>query len=655
MQKRINELYDIITRSNEAYYMNQDPFISDTEFDEKLRELKELEEKYPEYKRENSPTEYVGGRIDKRFVKETHSVPMLSLDNVFSVDEFNEFDAKIKKELGNKEYSYVCELKIDGLAMSLTYNHKLSKAVTRGDGQVGENVTHNVKTIKSLPKVIETYPSLEVRGEVFIMKEEFARIVLTEEKDYANPRNLAAGTIRQLDSAATKNRKLDLFAYGLVNPEDYNHQTYFESMNFLKSLGFHTNEELTVCKNASEVAEFINRISNIRHDYNYEIDGIVIKVNEYDNQNELGFTAKYPKWAIAYKFKSEVAQTTLEDIFLTVGRTGKITPNAKLTEVNLMGSNISRATLHNQAYIEMKDIRIGDTVNIIKAGDIIPRVESVVETTDKRSEKYQMATHCPMCNSELIKIQNDHYCQNPKCPAKLIEGLIHFCSKGAMEIDGLGERLVRKFTEEKLILSKSDIFKIHYEDLEKFEGFQDKSINKLLESIQKSKTVDLANFIYALGIKNIGLEVAKLITSKYQTIEELKTVSIGQLILIDGIGEVIATSFVEYMNDEDNLAEINTMLNLGVKFNEIKSLEVADNEVLGKTLVITGSFSQYKRTEIKKMCEQLGAKVTGSVSKNTDILFAGEKAGSKLEKAEQLGIEIWDENKINDFLGAINE
>ncbi len=656
MNERINELYKIIEKSNEAYYMNQSPFISDSEFDSLLRELKELEAEYPELKRNDSPTEYVGGRVDKRFKKEQHTVPMLSLDNVFSTDEFREFDQKVQKDLGHNVYSYVCELKIDGLAMSLTYAGNLAKAVTRGDGQVGENVTHNVKTIKSLPKTIATKKNFEVRGEVFIDKKEFARIVNVEEKDYANPRNLAAGTIRQLDSSLTKNRTLDMFAYGLVNPEQYDHETYYESMQYLKQLNFKVNEGLEVCDDVDQVVDYINKISEIRHKYNYEIDGIVIKVNEYKNQAALGFTAKYPKWAIAYKFKSEVAQTELKDIFLTVGRTGKITPNAELEPVSLMGSTIARATLHNLEYIKQKDIRIGDQVNIIKAGDIIPRVESVVvNEVNNRQSAYEMPLNCPICDSELVQIQNDHYCQNPNCGAKQIEGLIHFCSKGAMEIDGLGEKLVRKFVETGLIAKASDIYKLKAEELLKLEGFKEKSVENLLTSIENSKDVELANFIYALGIRNVGLEVAKIITKQHRTIEELFDVSIGELVEHDGIGEVIATGFYDYMHDETNRNEINDLINSGLKISSQEPVEVVESEIVGKTIVITGSFSVYKRSEIKKMCEALGAKVTGSVSKNTDILFAGEKAGSKLAKATELGIEIWDEERINIFLGALNE
>lgn len=649
MKKKINELYHLLRMSNEAYYMNQAPFISDYEFDIKLKELEKLEREYPEYVQENSPTKQVGGRADERFNKVQHKTPMLSLDNVFSAADFYEFDEKVRKELGNSEYTYVCELKIDGLAMSLTYNNQLMQALTRGDGQVGENVTHNVRTIKSLPKQLEVDDTFEVRGEVYIEKEEFANIVKREEKDYANPRNLAAGTIRQLDAKLTQNRKLDMFAYGLVNPQKYGHVKYSESMSYLKELGFHINEEMTICQNADEVVKYIEKITDIRHDFGYEIDGIVIKVNEYENQRILGFTAKYPKWAIAYKFKSEEAVTKLEDIFLTVGRTGKVTPNAKLTPVELMGSTIARATLHNLAYIKQKDIRIGDEVVLIKAGDIIPRIERV-ETS--LGEPFVMDLHCPKCSSELVQIENDHYCQNEMCPARQLEKLIHFTSKGAMNIDGLGEKLVARFIDENLIASFSDIYQLTDEKLTGLEGFKEKSINNLLQSIENSKQTELANFIYSLGIKNVGLEVAKVITKLYPTLEQIQVLTVSELISIDGIGEVIAQSVVDYFNNEINVMEINKLIEFGIKFNEISAVETEENELTGKVIVITGSFSVYKRSEIKKRLEQMGAKVTGSISKNTDILFAGAKAGSKLTKATELNIEIWDEEKINNLLGA---
>ncbi len=647
---RINFLYQEIRNSNYAYYMEDNPYISDTEFDQLLRELKELEQQYPEFKQIDSPTEIVGGRVDNRFKKQEHQVPMLSLDNAFNFEELREFDQRIKGEL-NTNYSYVCELKIDGLAMSLEYNQHLSKALTRGNGQVGENVLHNVQTIKTLPKMLDFSEPFSVRGEVFIDKQEFKRIVEVEEKDFANPRNLAAGTIRQLDANLTKKRHLDMFCYGLIEPEKYGHDTYAESMQYLKQLGFKINEELKECKDIEEVIAYVEKISEIRHDFSYEIDGIVIKVNEYANQQTLGTTAKYPKWAIAYKFKSEEVVTKLEDIFLTVGRTGKITPNAKLTPVELMGSTISRATLHNAVYIREKDIRINDNVVIIKAGDIIPRVERVSEN-EERNEKYQMPSTCPECACELVIIENDHFCQNPHCPAKQLEKIIHFVSKGAMDIDGFGKKQVEKFIDNNLISEFSDIYQLKAEDLLKLDGFQQKSVDKLLESIEKSKHVAIANFIYSLGIKNVGLEVAKLIVRSYSTWNEIINLTQEQLVQIDGIGQVIAQNINDYFNNNANKEQLDKLFELGITFTEVENTTIENLELAGKTIVITGSFDNFKRSELKTMCETNGAKVSGSVSKKTDILFAGEKAGSKLTKANELGITVWDEAKIIEILGV---
>ncbi len=647
---RINFLYQEIRKSNHAYYMEDNPYISDTEFDQLLRELKELEQQYPEFKQIDSPTEIVGGRVDNRFKKQEHQVPMLSLDNAFNFEELREFDQRIKGEL-NTNYSYVCELKIDGLAMSLEYNQHLSKALTRGNGQVGENVLHNVQTIKTLPKMLDFIEPFSVRGEVFIDKQEFKRIVEVEEKDFANPRNLAAGTIRQLDANLTKKRHLDMFCYGLIEPEKYGHDTYAESMQYLKQLGFKINEELKECKDIDEVIAYVEKISEIRHDFSYEIDGIVIKVNEYANQQTLGTTAKYPKWAIAYKFKSEEAITKLEDIFLTVGRTGKITPNAKLTPVELMGSTISRATLHNAVYIREKDIRINDNVVIIKAGDIIPRVERVSEN-EERNQKYQMPSTCPECACELVIIENDHFCQNPHCPAKQLEKIIHFVSKGAMDIDGFGKKQVEKFIDNNLISEFSDIYKLKAEELLKLEGFQQKSVDKLLENIEKSKQVAIPNFIYSLGIKNVGLEVAKLITKSHSTWDEIINLTPEQLVQIDGIGQVIAQNINDYFNNNANKEQLDKLFELGITFTEVENTTIENLELAGKTIVITGSFDNFKRSELKTMCETNGAKVSGSVSKKTDILFAGEKAGSKLTKANELGITVWDEAKIIENLGV---
>ncbi len=649
MQKRMNKLYEDIKQYNDSYYLQNISLIDDYEFDQLLKELKELEAKYPEYKIANSPTEVVGGGVDRRFEKQAHKHPMLSLDNVFSAEEFYEFDKRVRKELGHSNYTYVCELKIDGLAMSLTYDNTLSYGLTRGDGQVGENVTHNVLTISSLPKTID-YTDFEVRGEVFIDKNEFERINQVESKIYANPRNLAAGTIRQLDASVTKNRRLDMFVYGLVDPQKYGFSTYFDSMNFLKDLGFKTNEYMRLCPSALDVVKYIEEITIKRDLLDYEIDGLVIKVNEYENQTTLGFTSKYPKWATAYKFKSDHAQTKLEDIFLTVGRTGKITPNAMLTPVQLMGSVIARATLHNLNYIHEKDIRVGDKVVVIKAGDVIPRVEGFVEQSRSDQEVYEMPTNCPACDSVLELIDADHFCLNQQCSGRHFENLSHFVSRNAMNIDGLGPKIIEKLIELKLINNYVDIYRLDAEQLAQVEGFKEKSINNTLESITQSKNASPANFLFALGIKHVGLTVAKVLVKEIDNFEQLYTMTEDEFSAIDGIGQVIAKSLVDYFEQEVNLTNINEVRELGVDLTIVKQTIDTTSIYSGKTIVITGSFSEYKRNDIKEKLESVDAKVSSSVSKATDYLFAGEKAGSKMTKAQELNITIIEEDKINQFM-----
>lgn len=649
--QRMTELYELINKYQKAYYYDNESLISDEEFDELINELKQLEQKYPEYIIENTPTQKVGGFVDVRFQKENHDHRMLSLDNVFSFEEFIEFDNKIKEEI-NKDVEYVCELKIDGLAMSLKYDDTLKKAVTRGDGLIGENVTHNVKTIKTLPKSVKI-SDFEVRGEVFISKQEFENINRREEKEYANPRNLAAGTIRQLNQDVAKKRELDMYVYGLVEPEKYEIDTYYESMMYLKKLGFKTNEYIKLCSSAKEVINYIEEITELRDELAYEIDGVVIKVNDFSLQKKLGTTAKYPKWATAYKFKSNSSETIIEDIFLTVGRTGKITPNAQLLPVHLMGSTISRATLHNLNYIEEKDIRVGDYVNIIKAGDIIPRVESV--NLDKREyqKKYIMPVDCPVCHNELKLIDSEHFCINEKCGGRQLENLSHFISRDGMNIDGLGPKNIEKLIENNLISSYVDLYELKYEDLIILENFQEKSVNNILTSIQNSKNRPLENFIYSLGIKNVGLSVAKLICQTVDNIEKIFELTIEDLIAIDGIGEVIAINFVTYFLDDDNKSKIKKFVEQG--YSPLLTQKTISNKLTGEIIVITGSFEGYSRKELKEVFELNGAKVTGSISKQTTILVAGEKAGSKLKKAQDLGLRIIEEQNLSKFIEETNE
>ncbi len=651
MNTRIEELYQLIQKYNVAYYDKNESLISDYEYDVLLQELIKLEEQYPEFAKSDSPTKMISANVDNRFKKETHAHPMLSLDNVFSSEEFLEFDNRIKRDLNGADYSYVCELKIDGLAMSLTYNEVLTKAVTRGDGQVGENVLHNVETIKSLPKKVE-HNDFEVRGEVFIDKNEFIRINNVETKTFANPRNLAAGTIRQLDANITKNRKLDMFVYGLVDPKKYNIDDYYTSMNYLNTLGFKTNEHMQLCNDANDVISYIEKITELREELEYEIDGIVIKVNEFTHQETLGFTSKFPKWAIAYKFKSSTAKTILNDIFLTVGRTGKITPNAELEPVYLMGSTISRATLHNLNYIKEKDIRIGDEVVIIKAGDVIPRVEEVNMKCRDIQEIYKIDNHCPVCSGELTLVDADHYCLNERCAGRQFENLAHFVSRNALNIDGLGKKIIEKLIQLGLINNYVDIYKLTYDDLIQIDGFKEKSVTNTLNSIEQSKNVEVANFIFGLGIKHVGLANAKLIVKQVDSFEELFNLTLDQLNAIDGIGDVIAKSYVEYFNDEININNILEVIKLGMKL-EVKNVTINDNNKFsGKKIVITGSFDNFKRNDIKQRLELVGAKVIGSVSSSTDYLFTGQKAGSKLTKANELNITIVDETEIEQFMNG---
>lgn len=643
MDSRMAELYELIDKYNYHYYQLNESLISDYEFDQLLRELRDLEEEFPQFKRLNSPTQKVGGYVDQRFVKETLNPPMISLDNVFNEEELRNFDQRIQDSVKG-DYSYVCELKIDGLAISLEYTPQLTKAVTRGDGKIGENVTHNVLTIKDLPKQVEQ--PMIVRGEVYISKANFLKVNEFSDKEYKNPRNLASGTIRQLDSNVAKERKLDVFCYGLVNAPDYGFDTYYEAMQYLKQLGFRTNEQLKLCHGIDEVIHYINTITELRETLDYEIDGIVIKVNEYKLQKQLGNTSKYPRWATAYKFKSSSATTTLEDILLTVGRSGKITPNAILTPTYLMGSVISRATLHNLNYIQEKDIRIGDQVEIIKAGDVIPRVEQVVMSERKDQQPYIMPTTCPVCHTELIKVDADHYCPNVNCAARHEEGLVHFISRNALNIDGLGEKTIIKLIELGKVKEYVDIYRLTSDDLYELEGFKDKSVNNALNSIKKSLSVNPSNFIFGIGIKHVGLETAKEIMKVVKTLTAFVNVDYETLINIPQVGDTIAKSILDYLSEEVNKNNILMMVNeFGLK-NDEPIVETIDSVFSGKTIVLTGTLSHYKRSDLKKQLEAMGAKVSSSVSKNTDLVICGQNPGSKFDQAKALGIKVIEEDEL---------
>lgn len=650
MDQRMVELYDLIDKYNYHYYQLNESLISDYEFDQLLRELRELEAKYPQFKRLNSPTDHVGGYVDQRFVKEKLNPPMISLDNVFSESEVREFDQRIKDSVKGP-YSYVCELKIDGLAISLEYhNHRLTKAVTRGDGKVGENVTHNILTIEDLPKTLPQ--DMVVRGEVYISKANFLKVNEQSAKSFKNPRNLASGTLRQLDSSVAKQRHLDVFCYGLVDAPLLGYDTYYEAMQYLKSLGFRTNEKIRLCQDIDAVIAYINEITALRESLDYEIDGIVIKVNEYELQTQLGNTAKYPRWATAYKFKSSSAKTKLEDILLTVGRSGKITPNAILTPTYLMGSVISKATLHNFNYIKEKDIRIGDSVKIIKAGDVIPRVESVCLEERDQQQPYIMPTTCPVCDCELTKVEGDHFCLNRQCPARHEESLVHFISRDAMNIDGLGEKTIIKLIELGKIVNYVDIYRLTKEDLSEIEGFKEKSINNAYNSIKKSLEQNPSNFIFAIGIKHVGLETAKEIMKVAKSLDNFINLTFEQLIAIPQVGETISNSIVSYLSDEKHRQAISDMVHV-YGLNNFESISVnVDSVFNGLNVVLTGTLEHYKRNELKQIIEQGNGKVSSSVSKNTDLVICGINPGSKLEQANKLDIKVIDEAEL---LALLNE
>lgn len=650
MNKRMEELYNLLEKYNYAYYQNNESLISDYEYDQLLKELNELEKQFPNDKRDDSPTNRVGGYVDKRFQKEALDPPMISLDNVFNFTELKEFDQRIKS-MTNKKYTYVCELKIDGLAISIDYDNILKRALTRGDGTVGENVTHNIKTIKNLPKTINE--KLTVRGETYISKSNFLLVNEKNNNKFKNPRNLASGTIRQLNNEIAKERQLDFFAYGLVNPQQYNLHTYYDAMQYLKQLGFKINEKLTLCKNINEVIEYIQKITKIRESFNYDIDGIVIKVNEYEIQEELGNTAKYPRWAIAYKFKSSEVETILEDILLTVGRSGKITPNAVLKPVYLMGSVISRATLHNFNYIKEKDIRINDKVILIKAGDVIPRVERIVINNEERNAPYVIPINCPVCQTPLVEKDADFFCPNPKCPARHEEALFHFISRNAMNIDGLGEKTIIKLLELGKINDYVDIYKLTKDDFAKVEKFKEKSIENALTSINNSLNQEPYNFIFALGIKHVGLETAKILLNEFGSITNLINCDYEQLIAINQIGEAIANSLIKYFNNQKHVDDILWMINEKGLKDKLDTAEIdVTNPFYQQTIVLTGTLKHFARNELKQKLESYGAKITSSVSKNTDLVICGDNPGSKFEKAKSLNIKIIFEEDLLNLLGV---
>ena len=658
MLERMNELIDIINEADYNYHTLDNPTISDQEYDKYLRELFEIEEEHPEWIREDSPTQHAGGKVIEGFEKAEHKIPMMSLSNVFNESEIIAFDEKIKKEGINPKY--MAELKIDGLSVSLLYEKgKLVRAATRGDGVVGEDITHNVKTIKTIPLKLKEEVDIEVRGEIFMNKKTLEELNEKRKKEnqplLQNCRNAAAGSIRQLDSKIAAERKLDTFIYHLPNPLDYGLKTHEEAIEYMSKLGFKTNPNNRIVNNINELLKFINEKAEIRKDLPYDIDGIVIKVNNIEEQQKLGYTAKYPKWATAYKFPAEEVVTKLTDIIFTVGRTGQITPNAVLEPVIVAGSTISRATLHNEDFVNEKELKIGDIVSIRKAGDVIPEVVEVKKERRTGNEKdFVMITNCPMCNTQLVKKEGqvDYFCTNNKCPARHIESLIHFASRDAMNIEGLGDRIMEDFYNFNFIGSIADIYSLKEKtkELVRLEGFGDKSVNNLLEAIEKSKENSLEKLIFGLGIPHVGAKTAKVLAQKFENMDNLINSSEEELTKIPDIGSIIAKSIVTYFEDNHNKATVEELKDLGLNMNYLGKKIEEDETFMGKTFVLTGSLTIFSRDEASEKIESLGGKTSSSVSKKTSVVIVGENPGSKYEKAKELGIEIWTEQEFAEKL-----
>lgn len=657
MKERMDELIDYINKASYEYYVLDNPTITDQEYDDYYNELLSIEEKYPELKREDSPTNRVGGAVLDKFEKVNHDHPMLSFDDIFNEEEIILFDERIKKVVSTAHYTL--EPKMDGLSGSLIYkNGVLVRGATRGDGVTGEDITTNIKTIKSVPLRLTEDIDIEVRGEIYMSKKSFLEAnrekIKNGEKEFANPRNAAAGSIRQLDSKVAAKRNLDFMAYFIPNPEDYGIKTQKESLEFLRKLGFVTNYKLNgYAKNVKDIINYIDSLSEKRDNLPFEIDGVVLKVDNLEDEKRLGFTSRVPRWGIAYKFPAKEVLTTLKEIKFTVGRTGKITPNAIFSPVHVSGSLVSKATLHNSDYCIDKDVRVGDTISIRKAGDVIPEVVEV--KLDRRKEDsvpFKMIENCPMCNSVLVRKDANHYCKNEHCPSRKIESLIHFSSRDAMYIEGFGESIVEDFYNLGYLKNIDDFYILdkYKDELMLLEGFGEKSISKLLESASNSKKNSLERLLFGLGIRYVGKKTAKILSKYYKTMDNLIKADFDELKSINDIGDVIAKSIVDYFSDEKNINLINRLKDLNLNMRYLgEEVNTSNENINGKTFVITGTLSR-PRDEIKEEIEGLGGNVTGSVTKKTDYVIAGEKAGSKLTKANELGIKVLTEEEYNNML-----
>ncbi|WP_019155509.1 NAD-dependent DNA ligase LigA [Robertmurraya massiliosenegalensis] len=665
-EKEVRELHQKLNQYNYEYHVLDKPSVPDAEYDRLMQQLIQIEEQFPQLKTSDSPTQRVGGQVLDLFEKVQHEIPMLSLGNAFNEQDLRDFDRRVTQAVG-EEHSYVCELKIDGLAVSLRYENGLFvRGATRGDGTTGEDITANLRTIRSIPLRLNEPVSIEVRGEVFMPKRSFEALNKLkkerEEEPFANPRNAAAGSLRQLDTKIAASRNLDVFLYSIANTDAAGVSSHSGALDYLDKLGFKTNKERKMCRTIEEVLQFVEGWAEKRPHLPYEIDGLVIKVDSLDQQRALGFTAKSPRWAIAYKFPAEEVVTTLREIELSVGRTGVVTPTAILDPVRVAGTTVQRASLHNEDLIREKDIKIGDQVVVKKAGDIIPEVVNVLADSRTGEEiDFQMPTHCPECESELVRLEGEVAlrCINPKCPAQIREGLIHFVSRDAMNIDGLGEKVISQLFAEQLIEDVADIYKLTREQLLALERMGEKSVSNLLQAIEASKSNSLERLLFGLGIRHVGAKAAKTLAIEFDTIDRLAVATYEELTAINEIGDKMADSIVSYFELEEvkELLEELKAIGVNTEYKGPKPVSIEDSTSFfaGKTIVLTGKLEQLSRNEAKEEIEKLGGKVSGSVSKKTDLVIAGEDAGSKLTKAEELGVEVWNEEKMIEELKKSQE
>lgn len=664
IQNRVNELHDLLNQYSYEYYVKDNPSVPDSEYDKLLRELIDIEHAHPELKTDDSPTVRVGGEAQSSFEKVNHETPMLSLGNAFNEEELRRFDERIREHIGKVEY--MCELKIDGLAVSLKYEDgRFVQGLTRGDGTTGEDITENLRTIHAIPLKIKEPLNVEVRGEAYMPRRSFMRLnderEKNEEQPFANPRNAAAGSLRQLDPKLAAKRKLSVFLYSVNDFTDFNATTQSDALDELDRLGFKTNHERARVEDIEGVLEYIKKWTKQREQLSYDIDGIVIKVNDLDQQDEMGFTQKSPRWAIAYKFPAEEVVTELKDIELSIGRTGVVTPTAILEPIRVAGTTVSRASLHNEDLIKERDIRIGDSVIVKKAGDIIPEVvRSIIDRRPNDAKPYRMPTHCPSCGHELVRIEGEVAlrCINPKCQAQLVEGLIHFVSRQAMNIDGLGNKIIQQLYHHQLIKDVGDIFYLNKEDLLPLERMGTKKVENLLSAIEHAKQNSLEHLLFGLGIRHLGAKASQILAEKFETMDRLLKVTEEELIAIHDIGDKLAQSVVTYLDNEDIKALIEKLKdkNVNMTYKGVKSSEIEGHpEFQNKTIVLTGKLQQMTRKEATTWLEMQGAKVTSSVTKSTDLVIAGEDAGSKLSKAEQFGTEIWSESQFIEKQNEISE